>query len=286
MRRASSTAAASPPAAASACASTRCCTCSRASSACRWRWKRRASSSTRVRGRPIASSFRRSWTPRSHDAGRRAAGGAMTKKKPAPRAQAKPASDIGDVIGNTMLRMRRDRRMTLDQLALLTGFSKSYLSKMENHLSVPPIGTLSKIAQAFACDIGHFLRQEDTSSLDAVSVVRVAERQPAVRGGTAFGYDYSSLAHKKRNKQMEPFIFTFPAHIDVDMFFEHEGEEFILILRGRAEFETRRNGVVEKWMLEKGDSLYIDSQVPHRGRSLGADAQALVVVYQPKSLAG
>jgi len=210
----------------------------------------------------------------------------MTKKKPAPRAQAKPVSDIGEVIGNTMLKMRRDRRMTLDQLALLTGFSKSYLSKMENHLSVPPIGTLSKIAQAFACDIGHFLRQEDTSSLDAVSVVRVAERQPAVRGGTAFGYDYSSLAHKKRNKQMEPFIFTFPAHIDVDMFFEHEGEEFILILRGRAEFETRRNGVVEKWMLEKGDSLYIDSQVPHRGRSLGADAQALVVVYQPKSLAG
>ena len=210
----------------------------------------------------------------------------MTKKKPAPRTKTKPASDIGEVIGNTMLKMRRDRRMTLDQLALLTGFSKSYLSKMENHLSVPPIGTLSKIAQAFACDIGHFLRQDDASSQDAVSLVRVAERQPAVRGGTAFGYDYSSLAHKKRNKQMEPFIFTFPAHIDVDMFFEHEGEEFILILRGRAEFETRRNGVVEKWMLEKGDSLYIDSQIPHRGRSLGADAQALVVVYQPKSLAG
>jgi transcriptional regulator with XRE-family HTH domain len=208
----------------------------------------------------------------------------VAKGKKSPLASRKrPASDIGQRIGNTMLEMRKHRRMTLDQLAERTGFSKSYLSKIENNLSVPPIGTLSSIAQAFACDIGHFLRQEESFTEDAVSVVHVHERQPAVRGGTAFGYDYSSLAHKKRNKQMEPFIFTFPADIDVDTFFRHVGEEFILILRGRAQFETRRNGTVEKWVLEKGDSLYIDSQIPHRGRSLGGDAQALVVIYQPKS---
>jgi transcriptional regulator with XRE-family HTH domain len=204
------------------------------------------------------------------------------KKKSPTAARKRSASDIGQRIGNTMLAMRKDRRMTLDQLAERTGFSKSYLSKIENHLSVPPIGTLSSIAQALACDIGHFLRDERSFTEDAVSVVHVHERQPAVRGGTAFGYDYSSLAHKKRNKQMEPFIFTFPADIDVDTYFEHEGEEFILILRGRAQFETRRKGVVERWLLEKGDSLYIDSQIPHRGRSLGGDAQALVVIYQPK----
>ena len=208
----------------------------------------------------------------------------MTRKRDLPASPRRDAaSSVGELIGNTMLKMRRDRRMTLDQLASRTGFSKSYLSKIENHLSVPPIGTLSKIAQAFACDIGHFLRQEENFAEDAVSVVHVRERQPAVRGGTAFGYDYSSLAHKKRNKRMEPFIFTFPADIHVDTFFEHEGEEFILILRGRAEFETRRNGRIEKWLLDKGDSLYIDSRVPHRGRSLGAEAEAVVVIYQPKA---
>jgi mannose-6-phosphate isomerase-like protein (cupin superfamily) len=35
-------------------------------------------------------------------------------------------------------------------------------------------------------------------------------------------------------------------------------------------------------VLDKGDSLYIDAQVPHRGRSLGAEAEAIVVIYQPK----
>ena len=149
----------------------------------------------------------------------------MTRKRDLPASPRRDAaSSVGELIGNTMLKMRRDRRMTLDQLASRTGFSKSYLSKIENHLSVPPIGTLSKIAQAFACDIGHFLRQEENFAEDAVSVVHVRERQPAVRGGTAFGYDYSSLAHKKRNKRMEPFIFTFPANIDVETFSEHEGK--------------------------------------------------------------
>jgi transcriptional regulator with XRE-family HTH domain len=190
---------------------------------------------------------------------------------------------VATVIGHAIKRMRRDQHMTLDQLAARAGVSKSYLSKIENRLSVPPIGTLSRIAQAFACDIGHFLRPAESASEDAVSMVRAGERQPAVRGGTAFGYDYSSLAHKKRNKQMEPFVFTFPADIDVDTFFEHEGEEFIFMLRGRAEFETRRDGRIERWLLSEGDSLYIDSRVPHRGRSLGADAEAIVVIYQPKA---
>ncbi|MFZ3349646.1 MAG: helix-turn-helix domain-containing protein [Xanthobacteraceae bacterium] len=198
-------------------------------------------------------------------------------------AKAPAAPDVTQVIGRTILKMRKDRGMTLDELAGLTGFSKSYLSKIENLLSVPPIGTLSKIAQAFACDLGHLLRSDNGSSEDSVSVVHVRERQAAVRGGTAFGYDYASLAHNRRNKRMEPFTFTFPAKIDVDSFFEHEGEEFIFLLRGKAEFETRRNGVVEKWILEPGDGLYLDSSVPHRGRSLGGEAEAVVVIYQPKS---
>jgi mannose-6-phosphate isomerase-like protein (cupin superfamily) len=60
--------------------------------------------------------------------------------------------------------------------------------------------------------------------------------------------------------------------------FEHAGEEFIFILRGKAEFETKRNGKIEKWILDKGDSLYVDSLIPHRGRSLNGEAEALVVV--------
>ena len=35
----------------------------------------------------------------------------------------------------------------------------------------------------------------------------------------------------------------------------------------------------ERFTLHKGDSIYFDSSVPHRGRSLGVEATALVVIH-------
>lgn len=177
--------------------------------------------------------------------------------------------------------MRKARAITLDRLAAATGFTKSYLSKIENGLKVPPIASLAGISQALDADIASFFQADGNAGATdtdlGVSCVRASERQVVVRGGTSFGYDYESLAHKKLRKRMEPFVLTFPSHISKEVFFEHEGEEFIFVLSGRVEFEVGKR----KFVLETGDSLYVDSLLPHRGRSLGDEAKALVVIYRP-----
>ncbi len=169
--------------------------------------------------------------------------------------------------------LRAGRGMTLDRLARATGLTKSYLSKIENSHKVPPIATLSRIAQALGTGIGS-LFGDLLGSRAGASVVRKGERLPVTRGGTAFGYDYVGLAHKRMAKQMEPFIFTFPSKIDRHVFFEHESEEFVFILKGRVVFQVGD----ERWTLEEGDSLYFDAAIPHRGWSVGREAKALVVV--------
>lgn len=178
--------------------------------------------------------------------------------------------------------MRKAHAITLDRLAEQTGFTKSYLSKIENGLKVPPIGSLARISQELGADIALFFQKGDVFDagvdLDpSVSFVRVGERQSVMRGGSSFGYDYENLAHKKLRKHMEPFVMIFPSHIGKEVFFEHEGEEFIFILSGRVEFMAGPR----KYLLEPGDSLYFDSALPHRGRSLGDEARALVVIYKP-----
>ena len=100
-----------------------------------------------------------------------------------------------------------------------------------------------------------------------------------VRGGTAFGYDYVSLAHDRLVKRMEPFVFTFPSKIDRHVFFDHGGEEFVFILSGKVIFQVGD----ERWALEKGDSIYFDAAIPHRGWSVGRDATALVVIHSAQS---
>jgi transcriptional regulator with XRE-family HTH domain len=187
------------------------------------------------------------------------------------------AAEIYEILGNRVRQTRLARGITLDQLANLTGFTTGYLSKIENRRKVPPIATLARIARALEVDIAHFFEGKRASTNESVSVVRAGERQPVIRGGTSFGYDYESLAHAKRNKHMEPFIFTFPTSISKDVSFEHEGEEFVFVLSGRVEFETGKR----RWLLQAGDSLYMDSSIPHRGRSVGGEAKALVIIFQP-----
>ena len=101
------------------------------------------------------------------------------------------------------------------------------------------------------------------------------ERLPVVRGGTAFGYDYVSLAHDRLVKRMEPFVFTFPSKIDRHVFFDHGGEEFVFILSGKVIFQVGD----ERHALDTGDAIYFDAAIPHRGWSVGRDATALVVIH-------
>ena len=177
-------------------------------------------------------------------------------------------------IGGHLKVLRAARGMTLDRLAAATGLTKSYLSKIQNSRKLPPIATLSRIAKALGTGIGSFFG-DILEAREGASVVRRNERLPVVRGGTAFGYDYVSLAHKRLSKSMEPFVFTFPSKIDRHVFFDHGGEEFVFILAGTVVFQVGD----ERWTLEEGDCIYFDAAIPHRGWSVGPDAKALVVVH-------
>jgi transcriptional regulator with XRE-family HTH domain len=194
----------------------------------------------------------------------------------ATRAARKP-KPVEKVIGARIGDLRARLGLTLDALAAQTGFTKGYLSKIENSKKVPPIASLSRIARALHTEMTDLLHTGSASDGPAFVVVRATERQRVVRGGTAFGYDYVSLAHTKAHKRMEPFLFTFPNEIDTHVFFEHEGEEFLFVLTGRVEWQCGS----EKVLLSPGDSVYFDSRLPHRGRALEGEASALVVAYSP-----
>jgi transcriptional regulator with XRE-family HTH domain len=184
-------------------------------------------------------------------------------------------NDADQLVGERIARLRSERRMTLERLAQVTGFTKGYLSKIENGRKVPPIATLSRIAQALHTEIGSFFQSARRAVAREVTVVRANERHSVQRGGSAFGYDYIGLALKRINKRMDPFIFTFPPRIDKHVFFEHRGEEFLFVLSGTIEFQVGD----ERFTLRKGDSVYFDASVPHRGWSRGAGAKALVVIH-------
>lgn len=179
-------------------------------------------------------------------------------------------------IARKIRQIRNQNKLTLEEVARRTGFTKSYLSMLESGKKFPPIATLSKISQALSVDIAAFFKKKDPA--EHITLVRERGREVVVRDGTLFGYRYESIAPTKRLKKMEPFIITLPSKSKEGSRFDHEGEELLYVLSGKVKFFYGDN----EYILNKGDSVYFDSSVAHRGEGAGGKtAKALVVIYTP-----
>lgn len=177
--------------------------------------------------------------------------------------------------------LRRQRSLTLDQLASETGLTKSYLSKVERGLSVPSISTATRLAASFGLSVGALLGEIQYE--DAISVVRRNDRPSFMRAGSFHGYDYELLAGGKRFKTMEPYVMRPPLAFEDDRRFEHAGQEMIFVLSGVVEIEYGS----DVHRLEVGDCAYFDAHVPHRSRSVGSRiAEVLVVVDAERMTSG
>ena len=63
-------------------------------------------------------------------------------------------------IGAKIKKLRKARKLTLQDVARETGFSPALISQIENNNVSPPIATLSKLANFFDVKMGHFFEDE------------------------------------------------------------------------------------------------------------------------------
>jgi len=172
-------------------------------------------------------------------------------------------TDVGEIhVGEKVKTLREQKGLSLKDLADLTGFSTALLSQMENHLVSPSLGTMIKLAKALGVKVGDFLGE---TAGEPFAIVRKDERKTvsrfASKEGVKYGYSYESLGFEKKNRRMEPFIVTLePATVKTSKTSAHDGEEFIFVLEGEMEVILGNHTDV----LYPGDSIYYDSNIPHR----------------------
>ncbi len=185
-------------------------------------------------------------------------------------------------LGNKIRKLRKQRALTLQEVSNITGLSKPLLSQIENNIAAPPIATLIKISTALGVKISHFFRDHDKD--DRIVVVRKDERYSVKKlfhhkDEKRIGYRWESLAYPMVGKQMEPFVVEIEPLEEQEMTFnDHQGEEFHFILDGIVEFKSAD----QIHHLEKGDSIYFDSSIPHALRGIGGVARSLIVIFSPK----
>ena len=185
-----------------------------------------------------------------------------------------------DKIIQKIKKKRIEKGLSLDALASKVGLSKGYLSKIEHSATLPPISTLHRICEALAVDLTYLFSEVGHGEVDqGISIVRQKERKEMIveEGGVQF--KNWPLAPQKEGRNMDPYLVEIPS--ENPQIYRHEGEELYLLLEGKIKLNY--NG--RDYLLEKGDCVYFDTNVPHTGYSLGRKkAKALVIFSSYKKM--
>ncbi|MBN2437682.1 MAG: helix-turn-helix transcriptional regulator, partial [Deltaproteobacteria bacterium] len=154
------------------------------------------------------------------------------------------------------------------------------LNQIERGQILPPLGTVIRLAKAFDLKVGYFISGEEGKDY---TIVRREDRQPTSRYDPTkerlHGYEYESLAPRKMDKHMEPFLVTLKPSETEEERSTHDGQEFIFVLQGSM--EVRLGDHIH--VLEPGDSIFYNASVPHLVKCHGKElTKILAVLYVGK----
>lgn len=172
--------------------------------------------------------------------------------------------------GKRMHALRQKAEISIEALAEDTGCSTERLLKIEADKVLPTVSEVIRISKALSVDPGSFLSAEQRESH--------RKKMEAYRKRTE-AYSYTPLTPGAKTKHMKAFMVQIDPHSDHDMVeYQHEGEEFIYVLKGKLEIKVGEHLRV----LEQGGSIHFNSGIPHKLRNLSDVAMELiVVVYTP-----
>ncbi|ANQ86173.1 putative DNA binding helix-turn helix protein [Azoarcus olearius] len=171
----------------------------------------------------------------------------------------KSAPVLEESVGAVIRELRLKEGLTIAQVAELAGISRGMLSKIETGSTMAGMDTLARIARSLGVAMSALFSRYDATTASAQHVKGGAGME-VVRRGTKSGHTYHLLAYGQGPvKAFEPFLITMEDDSQTYPTFQHPGMEFLYMLEGQLEYRCGQ----QTYLLEPGDSLSFDGEVPH-----------------------
>ena len=184
-------------------------------------------------------------------------------------------------IGREVRSHRRQKSMTVADLADATGLSIGMLSKIENGNTSPSLNTLQTLADALTIPLTSFFRGYE-STRTAVHT-KSGEGVELERAGTRAGHQYNLLGQIGANSSgviVEPYLIELTSKSDTFETFQHDGIETIYMLEGEVDYRHGDN----VYPLKPGDTLFFDADAPHGPEKLvKLPAKYLSIISYPQA---
>jgi transcriptional regulator with XRE-family HTH domain len=153
---------------------------------------------------------------------------------------------------------RLELGLSLEEVAATAEQTKSWLSKVENFRITPSLPALARVAEAMRISLANLL--EGLDAKPQIVLTKKKDRRAIQRDPLNSDITYHTLTHGRANRRMNPFVLDVPAGGGRSVSRPHEGEEFLIVVKGKVTLEYGK----ESFQLDEGDTLYFDADTPHR----------------------
>jgi len=173
-------------------------------------------------------------------------------------------------VGEKTRMLRSARRLSLGDMARLTGVTKSMLSQVENNLTSPSITTLRKIGAALGVPLTVFFEDEP---FEGRVVRKNARKKLALPASSVL---YEMLSPGSRMLEFLSVTLQENAATSEDPL-AHGGEESILVLEGKVTLILGSETV----LLDEGDSMVFQGTIPHKIQNREKSPATVVMAICP-----
>ena len=184
------------------------------------------------------------------------------------------SNDLILQISNRIKEKRKDKKITLEELATDIGVTKGFISQVENNRTVPSLTVLLSIIKALHVDLNDFFDKLDTSTNNAPVIIKAKDYQRIEKEYTKGTY-YNRITSFKHDGKLIDIVLYGQDKNARKGFVSSDAYEFDYMLKGSMQYTI--DG--KKYVLKEGDSFYYDARKPHHSKCLDDNSFLMLVVY-------
>ena len=170
--------------------------------------------------------------------------------------------------------IRKEKNITLQELAESAGVTKGMLSQVENNRTIPSLTVFLNIIKSMQVDINDFFTDFNTPQNRKVIFKKAAQYQPFEKENTV-GYHYKRIMSSTIDEYHVDFVLLTLMPNAQRAFVQTDAYEFKYILKGTVEYTIGE----ETFIMEEGDSIFFDATEPHNPRNTGETEAQILVLY-------
>jgi transcriptional regulator with XRE-family HTH domain len=171
--------------------------------------------------------------------------------------------------------IRKDKNLTIQEIADRAGVSKGLISQIENSRTIPSLLVLMQIIKSLEVDLNYFFNNLSLDGKEAPILVLRKEEYEKFEKELASGYQYERIFTWKIKSGIVDFVLLEIQPGAEREFVTTDAFEFKYIVSGAVKYVFRKQTVE----LHEGDSMLFDGRLEHNPINEGTNSVKILVVY-------